>query len=159
MDDCRGQSYQSAGNVAGRYVGASTLIQRQFTKAVYVHCMNHRLNPCVANTCALPMVRNMMGTVRKLSESFSNSRKRQHHLVERIKELLPDSNHRILIDVCHTRWISRLDGLDRVVELLHPVLATLEDISLNKCGNGVIGAGNWNMKSRDDSQTLTNALL
>ena len=52
MDDCRGQSYDGAGNMAGRYVGASTLIQRQFQKVVYVHCMNHRLNLCVADTCS-----------------------------------------------------------------------------------------------------------
>ena len=103
MDDCRGQSHDGAGNMAGRYVGASTLIQRQFQKVVYVHCMNHRLNLCVADTCSLAVVRNMMGTVRKLSDFFYNLPKRQHHLVERIKELLPTSNHRILIDICRTR--------------------------------------------------------
>ena len=64
MDNCRGQSYDGAGNMAGRYVGASTLIQHQFPKAIYVHCMNHRLNLCVADTCSLAMVQNMMGTVR-----------------------------------------------------------------------------------------------
>lgn len=37
MDNCRGQSYDGAGNMAGRYVGASTLIQHQFPKAIYVH--------------------------------------------------------------------------------------------------------------------------
>ena len=49
MDNCRGQSYDGAGNMAGRYVGASTLIQNQFPKAIYVHCMNHRLNQCTGN--------------------------------------------------------------------------------------------------------------
>ena len=52
-----------------------------------------------------------------------------------------------------SRWIARLD---RAVELLLPVLATLEDISLSK--KGVIGAGNWNSASRDDAQALTNAV-
>lgn len=103
MDNCRGQSYDGAGNMAGRYVGASTLIQHQFPKAIYVHCMNHRLNLCVADTCSLAMVQDMMGTVRKLSEFFRNSPKRQNHLVVKIKELLTDSNHRILIDFCRTR--------------------------------------------------------
>lgn len=103
MDNCRGQSYDGAGNMAGRYVGASTLIQHQFPKAIYVHCMNHRLNLCVADTCSLAMVQDMMGTVRKLSEFFRNSPKRQNHLVVKIKELLADSNHRILIDFCRTR--------------------------------------------------------
>lgn len=99
MDNCRGQSYDGAGNMAGRYVGASTLIQH----AIYVHCMNHRLNLCVADTCSLAMVQDMMGTVRKLSEFFRNSPKRQYHLVVKIKELLTDSNHRILIDFCRSR--------------------------------------------------------
>ena len=103
MDNCRGQSYDGAGNMAGRYVGASTLIQHQFPKAIYVHCMNHRFNLCVADTCSLAMVQDMMGTVRKLSEFFRNSPKRQYHLVVKIKELLTDSNHRILIDFCRTR--------------------------------------------------------
>ena len=48
------------------------------------------------------------------------SPKRQHHLVDKIKELLPNSNHRILIDVCCTRWIAHIDGLDRIVELSVP---------------------------------------
>ena len=50
MDDFRGQSYHGAGNMDGRYVGA--LIERRFQIAVYVHCMNHRLNLCVADTCS-----------------------------------------------------------------------------------------------------------
>ena len=103
MDNCRGQSYDGAGNMAVRYVGASTLIQHQFPKAINVHCMNHRFNLCVADTCSLAMVQDMMGTVRKLSEFFRNSPKRQNHLVVKIKELLTDSNHRILIDFCRTR--------------------------------------------------------
>ena len=159
MDDCRGQSYDGAGNMAGRYVGASTLIQNNFKKAIYVHCMSHRLNLCVADTCSLPLVRNMMGTVRKLSSFFSNSPKRQHHLVNKIKSLLPTSKHRVLIDVCRTRWIARIDGLDRIIELFNPILATLEDIRLNRNDGGdAAGTGNWNSNSRDDAQALSNAV-
>ena len=151
MDNCRGQSYDGAGNMAGRYVGASTLIQHQFPKAIYVRGMNHCLNLCIADTCSLAMVQNMMGTVRKLSEFFSN-------LVDKIKKLLPNSNHRVLIDVCRTRWIARIDGLDRIVELLVPVLSTLEDVQLNMDKNGVVRAGTWNPKSRDDARSLLNAV-
>ena len=134
MEVYRGQSYEGAGNMAGKYLGASTFIQGQFNKALYVHCMNHRLNLCIANTCSLPVVRNMMGTVRKLSEFFNNSPKRQQHSENKIESLLPNSNHNILINVCRTRQIPRLDGLDGIVELLVPILATLEDIGLNRNG-------------------------
>ena len=56
-------------------------IRAEHDKAIYVHCMNHRLNLCVADTCQLPLVRNMMDVVRKISEFFDNSPKRQQHLI------------------------------------------------------------------------------
>ena len=77
MDDCRGQCYDGAGNMSGRLNGASSLIRAEHDKAIYVHCMNHMLNLCVADTCQLPLVRNMMDVVRKLSEFFDNSPKWQ----------------------------------------------------------------------------------
>ena len=70
MADCRGQCYDGAGNMSGRLNGASSLIRTEHDKAIYVHCMNHRLNLCIADTCQLPMVRNMMDIVRKLSDFF-----------------------------------------------------------------------------------------
>ena len=111
MSNCRGQSYDGAGNMAGKYNGVSSLIQGQFSKALYVHCMNHRLNLCVADTCSLYLVKNMMSVVRSLSSFFSGSPKRQQHLKEKVKSLLPASKHEVLINVCETRWIARLDGL------------------------------------------------
>ena len=80
MNDCRGQCYDGAGNMAGRLNGASTLIKEDYNKAIYFHCMNHRLNLCIADTCSYQLVRDMMATVRKLSEFFNNSPKRQQHL-------------------------------------------------------------------------------
>lgn len=155
MDDCRGQCYDGAGNMAGEFNGASSLIKEQYAKAIYVHCMNHRLNLCVADTCSIALVKNMMGVVRKLSEFFSNSPKRQEYLIKKIKDLLPHSNHRVLIDVCKTRWIARIDGMDRIVELLLPVISTLEDISLNR---DEYGDQRWNQNSRTDAQALVNAV-
>ena len=62
-------------NMESKYVSASTSIQYLFSKVVYVHCMNHHLKLCVAKTCSIQMVQNMMTNVRKLSEFFSNSSK------------------------------------------------------------------------------------
>ena len=49
MEDCRGQCYDGAGNMAGRLSGASSLIRKAHEKDIYVHCMNHHLNLCVAD--------------------------------------------------------------------------------------------------------------
>ena len=117
--------------------------------------MNHRLNLCVADTCQLPLVRNMMDIVRKPSEFFDNSPKRQQHLSSKIRALIPAANHFFLVNVCRTRWIQRFDGMDRIVELLHPVVATLEDISMNR---NAPSHGYWNQNSRNDAQALINAM-
>jgi len=57
--------------------------------------------------------------------------------------------------MCRTRWIERIDGVDRIVELLHPVVATLQDISMN---TNAPSHGNWNQNSRNDAQALINAI-
>ena len=46
MDDCRGQCYDGVGNMSGRLNGASSLIRAEHDKAIYVHCMNHKLVHC-----------------------------------------------------------------------------------------------------------------
>ena len=62
------------------------------------------------------------------------------------------SKHEILINVCETRWIACLDGLDRIVELLLPVVCTLEDIAHNRnVGNDEPDSGDWNQKSKTAS--------
>ena len=96
------------GNMAERLSGASSLIRQAHEKAIYVHCMNHRLNLCVADTCSLALVSTMMNVVRALSVFFNNSPKRQQCLIAKIRELLLNNNHHVLIDVCRTRWISRI---------------------------------------------------
>ena len=122
--------------------------------------MNHRLNLCVADTCSLALVSTMMNVVRALSDFFKNSPKRQQCLIDKIRELLLNNNHRVLIDVCRTRWISRIDGMDRIVELLPAIISLLEDNTLNSDiqvdENTTIG--NWNLKSRNDAQNLINAV-
>lgn len=54
---------------------------------------------------------------------------------------MPAVNHYVLVNVCRTRWIERIDGMDRIVELLHLVVATLEDISINR---NTASHENWN---------------
>ena len=60
MEDCRGQCYDGAGNMAGKCKGAASRIIRQFPLAMYVHCNSHQLNLCVVKACNLQSVRNMM---------------------------------------------------------------------------------------------------
>ena len=73
----RGQSYDGAGNMAGRYKGAASVIQRNYPKAVYFHCAAHALNLCILAACNVQEIRNMLGTLEQICLFFMFSAKRQ----------------------------------------------------------------------------------
>ena len=147
IENCRGQGYDGAGNMAGKCSGAAVNIQREYPKALYVHCRSHVLNLCVASACKIQMVKNMMIHVRVVSEFFNVHPKRFALLCEKINSLLPESKHNNLIDVCRTRWVARIDGLDIFIELFEPIVQSLADVKDNV-------QGNWNSDSCRDASGL-----
>ena len=62
----RGQGYDGAGNMAGKYSGTAALIQQQYPLAVYTHCAAHVLNLCIVKEMSIVPVRNMMGTLKDI---------------------------------------------------------------------------------------------
>ena len=147
MDLCRGQGYDGAGNMAGKCSGAATLIQKDHPKALYVHCRAHVLNLCVAFACTIHLVRNMMCHVKAVSQFFNMHPKRFEVLNERITTLLPNARHSHLLDVCRTRWLARIDGLDVFIEVFEAVVSALEAIKLNI-------SGKWSSDSIRDASGL-----
>ena len=131
IDDCRGQGYDGAGNMAGRLSGVAAKIQETNEKALYVHCNSHRLNLCLAACCKEQLVRNMMEHVRVATEFFNISPKRFELLVKTIEELLPSANHKRLINVCKTRWVARVDGLSVFIEVFPAIVRCFEIIRDN----------------------------
>ena len=129
---CRGQGYDEVGNMSGKCSGASSISKRQYPKALYVHCRSHLLNLCVASACSIPFVRNMMSFVKSVSDFFNMHPKRFALLTLKIKEIKPSSRHVHWIDVCRTRWIARVDGLDVFVEVFEGVVLALETIKNNE---------------------------
>ena len=59
----RGQGYDGAGNMAGKYRGAAVTIH---PKAVYVHCAAHALNLCVVAACSVQLVKKYDGYIQWL---------------------------------------------------------------------------------------------
>ena len=80
------------------------------------------------------VVKNMMDTVRVISDFFNNSPKRQAASEEKIEDLLPAAKHKTLINVCRTRWNARIDGLDRLEEMFETTTAALCEIRDNLDG-------------------------
>ena len=152
MENCCGQGYDGAGNMAGKCNGAATRIQQEHPKALYAHCKSHLLNLCVASSCTLPLVRNMMSHVRVVSQFFNAQPKRFALLTKMIPDLVPNADHTHLIDVCRTLWIARLDGIDVFMEIIVAVVASLEAAQNNDDGS-------WNNDSIKDGNSLFHATV
>ena len=147
MEDCRGQGYDEAGNMAGRYNGAARLIQNVHKSALYVHCFSHQLNLCIAATSKIMSIDKVMNNVRIISDFFNNSPKRQQ-LLE--KELVDNHGKQTkLLDVCRTRWVQRLDGLDRFEEMIGSVTKALSIMDRNEDGT-------WNSEPHTTAGNLKN---
>ena len=99
LDFFRGQGYDGACNIAGRLSGAAARIRQIQEKAVYVHCNAYALNLFIATCSKEQLVRNMMDTVRFVSEFFLIFPKRDDLLSKKMKELLPSVRHNHLVDV------------------------------------------------------------
>ena len=150
MHLCQGQRYDGAGNLSGKCSGAAARIQEQYRQAPYVHCGSHVLNLCIAAACTIHNVSNMMGNVRVISDFFNRGPKRFSFLEYKIKEMLPESRHTHLINVCRTRWVARIDGLDIFAEAFVPIIFSLEAMKVNE-------GGQWNPTTVNDASGLFHA--
>ncbi|XP_065664449.1 52 kDa repressor of the inhibitor of the protein kinase-like [Hydra vulgaris] len=89
IKNCRGQGYDGASSVSGYINGLSAQVLNINSKALYTHCHSHRLNLSVRESCNVHLV----------SESEN---------LKRIKKKLKD--------ICRTRWIECIDGLNTFLE-------------------------------------------
>ena len=129
--DCRGQGYDRAGAVSGHINGLSAHFLKINDKAVYTHCHSHRLNLVICSSCSIQFVRNVMDQIKEISYFFNLSQTRQNVLEKSISEHSPDSKKKKLIDVCRTRWVERVYGLDIFEEIYVSIVFAFEEMSLN----------------------------
>ena len=147
----RGQAYDGAGNMSGKTKGAAARISSEFPLAHYSHCASHCLNLAIVNSFDEVNIRNMIGIVNRVSIYFSAHPKRQRKLEESIEKTQLESNIHKLKDLCRTRWIERIDALNRFQNLYPSIVACMESIKLE-------GGGKWSSDSITDASTLLLAI-
>ena len=127
----------SAGKMAGKYIGVAALIKKEYPLAIYVHCASHRLTLCAAHACKIQPVKIMIGLVKNVSDFFNNHAKRQSALVKFINDLLPSEKCRKVTDLCRTRCLDRIEGLELFIDMYEAIVNTLEYIKddPDKCWN------------------------
>ena len=87
LENCRGQTYDGAGNMSGGNRGVAARIMALNNKAIYTHCASHRLNLAIVRALKHPQARNMMDKADKIVRFYKYSPKRQHNLEQWIEEL------------------------------------------------------------------------
>ncbi|KAE9525840.1 hypothetical protein AGLY_014066 [Aphis glycines] len=109
----RGQGYDGAAAMSGKFKGVQARIIEKYPTALYVHSVSHSLNLALSNAVDIVPIRN----------SF-----------------VPDINKTKLVQLCPTRWIERHDSIVVFNQLLLPVVAALEEIQSWNCKDSSSGA-------------------
>ncbi len=135
LRQCRGQGFDGASYMAGAVNGAASRIRSKFPKALYFHCASHKLK-CVARSCQITSVSNMMDAISCLANFFNYSPKRQKCLEAHVMNYREESTKTKLIPLCRTRWVERLNALEVTLDLAQAVSETFTDMVEN--------SGSWN---------------
>ena len=129
IKDCQGQGYDGNAAVSVSKNSVAAHIIKKNLKAIYIHCISHRLNLSICKTCKIQSFANIMQQIKELSYCLNFSQPRQLFLLECIELYAPDQE-KILKDVCQPCWIERVNGMDIFEELLIPIIYCLEKWNL-----------------------------
>ena len=110
IHNCRGQSYDNASNMSGKYKGMQAVINRESENAIYIPCFAHSLNlvgQCAVDCCTEAV--SFFGLVQKLYVFFSSSTSRWKILSECLKKSC--NNPPTVKMLSETRWSARFDAV------------------------------------------------
>ena len=101
----------------------------------------------------------MMANVKKVNDYFDKSPKRMQFFRRILKESLPEVGYTRIKDVCRTRWVERIDGLNRFEDIFGVIVSVLTMIKNNEgdLQEEEGGQYEWNQASRSDADDLIRA--
>ena len=76
LEHMRGQGYDGASNMSGKYRGVQARVKELHHLAMYTHCCNHVLNLLICTSSKLPVMRNPMATISDICVILSRSTQR-----------------------------------------------------------------------------------
>jgi len=130
VNNLRGQGYDGAASMSGRFNGVAALIKNDHPSALYVHCSAHNLNLSVSSACNIQGIRNTMNTI-ETCYNFFNTPKRQQFFsthLDKLKQNESSSQKQKLKRLCPTRWIERYNSIETFYEFFPAILNCLEEI-------------------------------
>ncbi|KAJ8364439.1 hypothetical protein SKAU_G00132700 [Synaphobranchus kaupii] len=132
--DMQGQTYDGASVLQGKMSGVAKRFKDKISKALSIHCLNHRLNLIlqeVTSKCPISLVHDIHGKI-------SASPKRLD-IFEKMRASLSVSNPPVaaggrLKPLCPTRWTCKTSAVKSLLDNYETVYHTLDEI-VNAGGN------------------------
>lgn len=139
LSKCRCQTYDGAGNMAGKEKGAANQfrVKTGNEKAIYFHCASHKLNLALSKASKVSEVHNMVCLMQSVGLFFKFSAKRQHTFEIAVEEICkkrnesPSTMKKKLKPLCETRWVERHTAFIDLQTLYEPLLDCLDGIEAN----------------------------
>ena len=126
IKNCRGQSYDNASNMSGKYAGVQTVIRQHSPYAAFIPCAAHSLNlvgKSASESC--PVVVRFFDLVNNLYTFFSASTYRWQVLSEALNPLRLSLVKRL----SDTRWSAMYEAISALSKGFTPICSTLETLS------------------------------
>jgi len=132
IQNCRGQSYDNASAMSGRYNGLQAKVLAKNHHAVWIPCAGHSLNlvGIAASECCSSAVA-FFDFLEAIYVFFTASTNRYAVLTDSIKTV-ESGRVPVLKRVSTTRWSCRSDAVKALVHGYHPILEALAAISKNE---------------------------
>ncbi|XP_071839532.1 52 kDa repressor of the inhibitor of the protein kinase-like [Apostichopus japonicus] len=144
-----GQSYDGASVMSSESVGTCAYVKNHCPYAEYYHCSAHALNLTLVHASKIPAVRNMISTVKEITNFFSTSNKKKITL-KMAHDLSRKSQGGALQSLCETRWIERITALENFASNYVTIVRALMAISRWKDASAKSKAA-WLIQSITDS--------
>ena len=129
ISSLRGQAYDGASNMSGKYAGAQAVIQRSQPLAPFIHCGAHCVNLVTQQACsASPFIRNALDWIHELGTFFGQSGK----LKDQFKAIAASEGEgpvQSIRPLCPTRWTVRAPAIRAVLGQYGTVLQSLDQMS------------------------------
>ena len=124
-----GQSYDVGSVMSSTAVGACSYVRQHRQYADYYHCSTHVLNLTLVHSSKIPVVRNMIDTVKTITTFLSTSNKKKITLASVLRQSNRHTNAGKLQSLCETRSVERVTALENFVTNYVHIVRTLMAIS------------------------------
>lgn len=128
FSDLRGQCYDGASNMKGKFKGLKTILQKQQPLAVYVHCGNHSLNLALQDCVkSIPLFRDALQTTNDIGVLLQSSPKRKALFTNICQDEVPGVNSSPR-PLCPTRWTVRVRSISGILKSYSSVIEFLDQL-------------------------------